>query len=231
MDKIGYFGIAGVIILFSILFIPKIVERFQSDTMVEHNRATSAEPLSYIQLTGQTKNVPAFTFLNQDSLFISNEDYKDKVYVAEFFFTSCPTICPIMNKNMKLIEEKFGQRNDFGIASFSIDPDHDSPSVLKLYAEKYDVFSLNWHFLTGEKEKIYQLANSGFNIYAGINPDIAGGFEHQGYFALIDKDGFIRSRTDRFDNPIVYYVGIDQEDGSKEQVEWLIEDIDKLLLE
>ena len=132
---------------------------------------------------------------------------------------------------MKLIEEKFGQRNDFGIASFSIDPNHDRPFVLKLYAEQYEVFSLNWHFLTGEKEKIYQLANSGFNIYAGINPDIAGGFEHQGYFALIDKNGFIRSRTDRFENPIVYYVGIDQEDGSKEQIEWLMEDIDKLLLE
>ena len=154
MNKIGYFGLAGVIILFSILFIPKIVARFQSDTVVEDNRATSAEPLSYIQLNGQTKNVPPFTFLNQDSLFISNEDYKDKVYVAEFFFTSCPTICPIMNKNMKLIEEKFGQRNDFGIASFSIDPDHDSPSVLKLYAEQYAVCSLNGHFLTGEKEKI-----------------------------------------------------------------------------
>ena len=153
MKKLSYLGLAIVILLFGAFFIPKIISRFQTNTVVQDNRATSAQPLSYIQLNGQTKKVPPFTFLNQDSLFISNLDFKDKVYVVEFFFTSCPTICPIMNKNMKSIEERFGQRNDFGIASFSIDPDHDTPTVLKSYAEQYDVFSLNWHFLTGEKEK------------------------------------------------------------------------------
>jgi len=231
MKKLSYLGLAIVILLFGAFFIPKIISRFQTNTVVQDNRATSAQPLSYIQLNGQTKNVPPFTFLNQDSLFISNLDFKDKVYVVEFFFTSCPTICPIMNKNMKSIEERFGQRNDFGIASFSIDPDHDTPTVLKSYAEQYDVFSLNWHFLTGEKEKIYDLANRGFNIFAAVNPRVAGGFEHQGYFALIDKKGFIRSRTDQFGNPIVYYSGLDQEDGTREEVRWMMEDIEKLLVE
>lgn len=231
MKKLSYLGLAIVILLFGAFFIPKIISRFQTNTVVQDNRATSAQPLSYIQLNGQTKKVLPFTFLNQDSLFISNLDFKDKVYVVEFFFTSCPTICPIMNKNMKSIEERFGQRNDFGIASFSIDPDHDTPTVLKSYAEQYDVFSLNWHFLTGEKEKIYDLANRGFNIFAAVNPRVAGGFEHQGYFALIDKKGFIRSRTDQFGNPIVYYSGLDQEDGTREEVRWMMEDIEKLLVE
>ena len=109
---------------------------------------------------------------------------------------------------MKRIENRFGKRQDFGIASFSIDPIKDTPSVLKEYAETYDVFSQNWHFLTGEKDKIYNLANEGFNIFASVNPRVAGGFEHQGYFALIDKNGFIRCRSDQFGNPIVYYLSL-----------------------
>ena len=132
---------------------------------------------------------------------------------------------------MKLIEQRFGARKDFGIASFSIDPNHDTPSVLKAYAESYDVFSQNWHFLTGEKEEIYSLSNKGFNIFTAVNPRVAGGFEHQGYFALIDKDGFIRSRSDQFGNPIVYYMGIDQDDVEVQEVDLLIEDIEKLLKE
>jgi protein SCO1/2 len=136
-----------------------------------------------------------------------------------------------MNKNMKKIEAQFGSRSDFGIASFTIDPTHDTPSVLKEYAESYDVFSQNWHFLTGDKEKIYALANQGFNIFASVNPRVEGGFEHQGYFALIDKKGNIRSRTDQFNNPIVYYMGLDQEHVEIQEVDLLIEDIKKLLKE
>ena len=162
---------------------------------------------------------------------ISNEDFNSKVYVAEFFFTSCPSICPIMNKNMKRIEDRFGERYDFGIASFSIDPSKDTPSVLKAYADSYNVFSQNWHFLTGEKERIFNLANEGFNIFASVNSRVAGGFEHQGYFALIDKNGFIRCRSDQFGNPIVYYMGIDEENVEVQEVDLLIEDIEKLLKE
>jgi len=226
-----YTGLFLILILFGVLFLPKIYNRISQEKIVDSSRSQSAEPLSYIVLNGEAKKVPDFTFLNQDSLIISNEDYSKKVYVAEFFFTSCPSICPIMNKNMKRIEERFGDRIDFGIASFTIDPERDTPSVLKTYAEDYGVFSQNWHFLTGEKEALYTLANKGFNIFAEVNPKVAGGFEHQGYFALIDKNGFIRSRSDQFGNPIVYYMGIDQEEVDVQEVDLLMEDIEKLLKE
>ena len=231
MRNTKYIGLILVIIIFGIIFIPKIISRVNNRKIVESNRSQSSIPLQYVFLNGEAKKVPEFAFLNQDSIIISNEDFNKKVYVAEFFFTSCPSICPIMNKNMKRIENRFGKRQDFGIASFSIDPSKDTPSVLKAYAESYDVFSQNWHFLTGEKDKIYNLANEGFNIFASVNPRVAGGFEHQGYFALIDKNGFIRCRSDQFGNPIVYYMGIDEEDVEIQEVDLLIDDIEKLLKE
>ena len=231
MRNTNYIGLILVIIIFGIIFIPKIVSRITNSKIVESNRSQSSIPLQYVFLNGEAKKVPEFAFINQDSIIISNEDFNKKVYVAEFFFTSCPSICPIMNKNMKRIENRFGKRQDFGIASFSIDPIKDTPSVLKAYAETYDVFSQNWHFLTGEKDKIYNLANEGFNIFASVNPRVAGGFEHQGYFALIDKNGFIRCRSDQFGNPIVYYMGIDEQDVEIQEVDLLIDDIEKLLKE
>ena len=231
MRNTKYIGLILVIVIFGIIFIPKIVSRVNNRKIVESNRSQSSIPLQYIFLNGEAKKVPEFAFINQDSIIISNEDFNKKVYVAEFFFTSCPSICPIMNKNMKRIENRFGKRQDFGIASFSIDPVKDTPSVLKAYAETYEVFSQNWHFLTGEKDKIYNLANEGFNIFASVNPRVAGGFEHQGYFALIDKNGFIRCRSDQFGNPIVYYMGVDKEDVEIQEVDLLIDDIEKLLKE
>jgi protein SCO1/2 len=85
--------------------------------------------------------------------------------------------------------------------------------------------------LTDKKATVYELANTGFSIFAGINPAVAGGFEHQGYFALIDKQGYIRSRVDRFENPIVYYSGLDRDDDQMQGVDMLLEDIELLLKE
>ena len=230
MKKNAYIGISFIVLVFGILFVPKIVNRIQQEDWVSSNRLSASQnQLVYINLNGVNKKVPDFVLTNQDSLFISNEDYLGKVYLVEFFFTSCPTICPRMNVNMKKIEAVFGDREDFGIASITIDPETDTPSQLKTYAESYEVFSPNWHFLTGDQDYIYELANRGFNIFAGINSDVAGGFEHQGYFALVDQRGYIRSRTDNAGNPIVYYLGIDENDVDEQGTEMLLEDIPKLL--
>ena len=231
MSKVKYLGVIIIVVIFAIITIPNLINRIINDQIVQNNRASISTPLSYIKINNEPRKVPDFLFYNQDSLMITNEDFKNKIYVAEFFFTRCPSICPIMNKNMKRIENEFGKRDDFGIASFTIDPENDKPDVLKSYAESYEVFSNNWHFLTGNKSDIYSLANKGFNIFASVNPDVAGGFEHQGYFALIDKKGYIRSRVDKFGNPIVYYLGIDQQDLETQGTDMIIEDISKLLKE
>ncbi len=229
MRRYSYIAVAFIVLVFGIIFIPRIIERFQQSSTVDSNRLSAPLPLSFIELNGEKKRVPDFVFTNQDGRFISNEDYLGKVYVIEFFFTTCPTICPIMNANMKRLEEAFGRRDDFGIASFTIDPEKDTPEQLKRYAENMGVFSQNWHFLTGDASTIYELANTGFNIFAGINPKVAGGFEHQGYFALVDQNGYLRSRTDRFGNPIVYYLGIPESELDIQGTDMLIEDVQKLL--
>tara|TARA_R110002073_G_scaffold40547_5_gene115310 strand:- start:468995 stop:469684 length:690 start_codon:yes stop_codon:yes gene_type:complete len=226
--KNSYIGISFIILLFGIWAVPKVVDRISKNDVnvgTRMNKVTEGS-LSYLEVEGVDRKMPAFTFRNQDSLLISNDDYKGKVYVAEFFFTTCPSICPIMNRNMLKLQKEFGDNDNFGIASFTIDPKNDTPIVLKEYAEEYGVTSLNWHMLTGDISAIYELSNKGLNIFTGINPDVAGGFEHQGYFALIDKEGFIRCRRDAHGNPIVYYQGTESE-----QIEILKEDIAKLLEE
>ena len=110
MKNTNYIGLIFIILIFGFIFIPKILSRITQQKIVESNRSQSSIPLHYVLLNGEAKKVPEFTFLNQDSLMISNEDFNKKVYVAEFFFTSCPSICPIMNKNMKRIENRFGER-------------------------------------------------------------------------------------------------------------------------
>lgn len=229
MRRYSYIAVAFIVLVFGIIFIPRIISRIQQADVVDNKRLSKPAALSFISLNGEAKRVPDFVFTNQDNRLISNEDYLGKVYVIEFFFTSCPTICPIMNTNMKRLEKAFGDRNDFGIASFTIDPEKDTPEQLKRYAENLGVFSQNWHFLTGDADEIYDLANTGFNIFAGINPNVAGGFEHQGYFALVDQNGYLRSRTDSFGNPIVYYLGISESELDIQGTDMLLEDVLKLL--
>ena len=141
------------------------------------------------------------------------------------------------NKNLIQIQNTFKDFENFGVASFTINPENDTPETLKTYAKKYGITNPNWHLMTGDKDAIYKLANEGFYIYAAENKDVLGGFEHSGNFALIDKNGFIRSRKDTHGNPIIYYKGIISEtekvdeDGVKEEISALKEDIKKLLNE
>lgn len=226
MKNKSYIGISLVILLFGIWAVPKIVDRFKNNEVVKSDRLNNDEKggeESELHVMGKA---PAFELTNQDSKKISNSTYAGKVYVVEFFFTTCPTICPTMNANLLDVQKKFFGNRQFGIASVTIDPEHDTAAVLKQHAKQLGVQSENWHFLTGDKDYIYTLANKGFNLYAGTNPEFEGGFEHSGMFALIDKQGRIRCRKDGFGNPIVYYDGLEAKG-----IRALMEDITKLLRE
>lgn len=165
---------------------------------------------------------PKFSFTNQNGETITDQTYRGKVYVVDFFFTTCPTICPVMTANMTLVQNAFPD-NSIGIASFSINPETDTPQVLKAYAEQKGVTNPNWHFLTGDEDEIYKLSNEGFNIYAGKGNAEEGGFEHSGLFALIDQNGNIVCRKNDKGQPIIYYQGLDNKEIAN-----LVEDIKKL---
>ena len=221
----SYIGISFIILVFGILFIPKILNRIHNKEIVDADRHNlerkSLQKKEELVTIGE---VPSYKFVNQNSDSISNKSLEGKVYVAEFFFTTCPSICPVMNTNMKIIQNAFLDEDNFAIASYTINPEYDTPEVLKEYAAKYEVVHPNWHFLTGNREEIYSLANKGFNLYVGEAPEVEGGFEHSGFFALIDQEGKIRSRIDVNGNPLIYYDGLEQEG-----IDMLIEDIKELL--
>jgi len=223
----SYIGISFIILLFGIYAIPKIVKRIQNKEVVKGDRLDNVSKHGESDgKLAKLNKAPKFELINQHNRKISNADYEGKVFVLEFFFSTCPTICPQMNRNMLDIEQKFFGNPHFGIASITIDPEHDTPEALKAHAKSLGVKSANWHFLTGDKKYIYDIANKGFNLYAGENSKFKGGFEHSGLFALIDKNGYIRSRKDEYGNPILYYDGLE-----KKGVKALQQDIAILLSE
>ncbi len=160
--------------------------------------------------------IPDFSFVNQDNQTITNKNYEGKIYVADFFFTTCPTICPIMKKQMLRVYEKFKENPKVGILSHSIDPRHDSVQVLKEYAARLGVKSKMWNFVTGEKTKIYKIGEKSYYVTAGEDSTAAGGIIHSGAFILVDTKRRVRG---------VY-------DGTKEtDVTKLLKDMDVLLNE
>jgi len=230
--KYSYVGISFVLLLFGIYVVRNLDRRIHENDLVQEDRLNKIDKqdASTSALFTFTK-VPDFQFVNQHGLTITNDDYKGKVHVVEFFFTSCPTICPIMNKKMLLLQTEFQKNLNFGIASISITPEIDTPEILKEYAFRNGIQHENWHLLTGVSEaNIYNLSNKGFKLYAGKGDESHGGFEHSGLFALVDKEGYIRSRKDEFGNPIMYYRAI-EEQGFSDQIEELKQDIKILLNE
>lgn len=161
------------------------------------------------------QTIPGFSFLNQDSVFISQDSLDGKIYVADFFFTTCPTICPIMTKNMVDVYDAYKGNPRVKIYSHSIDPRHDSVAVLKAYADALGVSSDTWHMVTGDKLEIFAMAKA-YMVSALEDPTAPGGLVHSGAFILIDPDRRIRG----------YY------DGTKpEEVKELIADIQRLMNE
>jgi protein SCO1 len=159
--------------------------------------------------------VPVYTFVDQDSNIVDSNTVRNKIYVVDFFFTSCPSICPKMMKEMGLVYDKYKTNNEVAILSYSIDPRRDTVARLKNYEKKLGISASRWHLLTGDKDSIYRMADK-YLVSAHEDPDAAGGFIHDGNFILMDKQNRIRG----------YY------DGTKEDaVQKLMGDMDILLKE
>lgn len=160
--------------------------------------------------------VADFAFVNQDSTLITPETFDGKVYVTDFFFTSCPTICPVMKKEMLRVYEEFEENDDVAILSHTIDPEYDTVALLHDYAERLGVSSDKWHFVTGNKQDIYDMGLKSYMVTAMEDEEAPGGFIHSGAFILVDKDRRIRGM---YDGTI------------PEQVDVLMNDIRRLLRE
>jgi len=162
--------------------------------------------------------IPSFEFVDQDSATITEASVKGKIYVADFFFGTCPTICPIMKQQMLRVYGEFKDNPSFAILSHTIDPDHDTVAYLKDFSERLGVMNNNtWHFLTGDKDAIYEIgSSSGYLVPVGEDEDAPGGYIHSGAFILVDQERRIRGLYDGTD---------------PKQVTELINDIPKLLAE
>ena len=153
-------------------------------------------------------------FIDQSNRPFGSQDLRGKVYVAEFFFTSCPTICPKVKRQMLRLEERFGDNPDFRLVSFSVDPKRDTPERMTEYAHKLGITDLDrWRFINGDKFEIYDLDEDYLSV-ALENPAAEGGFDHSGYILLVDRKGFLRA----------YASGLQEE-----EVDHLMVDIEKLL--
>lgn len=180
--------------------------------------------VEYKQVNGQEvadtvyHQVPSFEMVNQFGDTVSLSDFDDKILVVDFFFTTCPTICPIMTKQMSRLQWKLDDAayKDVHFLSFSVNPGYDTPQVLHAYAEEHGADLDRWTFLTGEKGEIYDLAVNGLLVPAQEDVSAPGGFLHSEKFILVDREQHIRGMYDG---------------TNTEQVDNLVTDIKMLLKE
>jgi protein SCO1/2 len=155
--------------------------------------------VSYKKVNGKTitdtiyQRIPSFIFLNEDSVEVNNQTYAGKVWISEFFFANCPSICPIMNTQLKNVAKSLAPyHKDIQYLSFTIDPTNDTPSKLKAHKKLLGINSPNWAFLTGNETYTHQLGIEHFLIFAGRQEEALGGYAHSGAFTLVDKKGYVR---------------------------------------
>jgi len=146
--------------------------------------------------------IPEFSFTNQDSTVITNKDLDDYIYIADFFFISCPSICPKVKKQMLRIYDKLKEENQVKLVSHTIDPKRDTEQALRLYAQNLNVNTDKWMFLTGDKDELFDQADEYF-VAAFEDSDAPGGFDHSGKILLVDKDRHIRAFCDGTDEDSV----------------------------
>lgn len=140
--------------------------------------------------------IPDFTYTNQHGKLISKKDVFGKVFVADFFFSTCPSICPKMTTQMKRLQSLTKDIDELRFLSFTINPSYDTPDVLLEYANQYGVSLDNWDFLTGDEKATHYLGVKGFLVHARADDDEPGGFAHSPSLVLIDRAGKIRGVYD-----------------------------------
>lgn len=149
-------------------------------------------------LNGDTiyHRIAPFQFVDQDSATVTNETFKNKIYVADFFFTTCRTICPIMKTQMLRVYEQVKDDSSVLLLSHTIDPEYDTVALLRDFAVRLGVESGKWHFVTGVKDSIYKIAQTSYFSTALEDSTEPDGFIHSGAFLLIDRQGRIRGKYD-----------------------------------
>jgi len=191
------------------IYTPAMVNPEMVDTLVQHKNNKLEHQIA------------SFEFTNQNNEKVTEKDYENTIYVADFFFTTCQTICPIMTDNMVLVQDKIKNMPDVKILSFSVTPDIDTPEVLRKYATEKGIIDSKWNMVTGDKKDIYYLARQSFLAVKTGSPDEMYDMVHTENFILVDKNGRIRGFYDG--------TNYDQEttDGTKNILQ-LIEDINWL---
>jgi protein SCO1 len=220
-------------ILFSFFAIPSIAYLYMQ---TGKNNFKPLEILGPIEIQSKTVDgrqisdtvyhtISGFSLLNQDSNPVSEKIFKGKIHVANFFFTTCGTICPKMSSEMMRVQHAFEKDTNVVIVSYTVDPEHDTPLVLKEYASQHNAIKNKWFFLTGDKKTIYDLARNSYYLVAGEGDGGQEDFIHSEMFTLIDREGRIRGGKDKRGNMLTY-------DGTNIlDVNRLIEDIAVLKLE
>jgi protein SCO1/2 len=160
-----------------------------------------------------------FSFINQDSVIVTNETFKNKIYVADFFFTTCPTICPIMKTQMLRVYNYFEDNDQIMFLSHTIDPEYDTVALLHNFSNRLGVSSAKWHFVTGPKEEIYRIGQNFYMVTAMEDDSEPGGYLHSGAFILVDRDRRIRGMYDGTNE--------DQVDRMINDIPMLIKEYDK----
>ncbi|MCR9099615.1 MAG: SCO family protein [bacterium] len=188
-------------------------------TVFSCQQEANVQPLPYLgqhEINGQDTvyhTIPDFAFVDQDSNLVTNATFEGKIYLADFFFISCPTICPKVKKQMLRIFDQYKGNDELMLLSHTIDPKRDTVGRLKSYAQNLGVDNGQWRFVTGEMDEIYGIADDYMSI-AKEDPNAPGGFDHSGWILLIDKAGHIRSFADGTDPEKV--------DRLLTDIEWLL---------
>lgn len=226
------------VVLVSLLVLPFLLYFFwvyaQEESFFTKLEYVGPRSLVELEVDGEIKEdtayytIPDFSFSSQADTLVNSEDLRDNILLVNFFFSSCPSVCPAMNYKVQQVQNRFKGYENFKIVSFSVDPEYDTPEVLSEYAKRYNALDGRWYFLTGESEKIYEVAKGLFTN--AMKDSLAeGGFLHSQNLVLVDWDGHIRSGKDDNGNIKAVYDGLQDVEvkALKEDIKVLIAEFEK----